>query len=80
MYEKKVSYHGTMKDTTVIQLPAEWKDKVDLETLSVTLTPIAIFQDLYVESVKWGKQVIVKSSSGGPINCYYSVNATLVDS
>ena len=69
-----------MKDTTIINLPKEWTDKVDMDTLSITLTPIGSYQELYVESIKWGKQVIVKSQSGGHISCYYNVNATLLDS
>ena len=80
MSENRVTYHGTMKDTTVINLPEEWANKVDLDTLSITLTPIGSYQELYVESIKWGKQVIVKSQSGGHISCYYNVNATLLDS
>ena len=56
MSDNRVTYHGTMKDTTIINLPDEWANKVDLETLSVTLTPI------------------------GSFNCYYNVNATLLES
>ena len=41
MSENHVTYRGSMKDTNIIQLPAEWKGKVDLETISVSLTPIA---------------------------------------
>ena len=80
MSDNRVTYHGTMRDTTVINLPEEWTNKVDLETLSITLTPIGTFQDLYVDSVQWGKKVVVKSSSGGLIYCYYNVNATLLES
>ena len=79
MSDNRVTYHGTMKDTTIINLPEEWANKVDLETISITLTPIGSFQDLYVDSFKWGKQVVVKSQPAGPINCYYAVNATLKD-
>ena len=77
MSDNRVTYHGTMKDTTIINLPKEWTDKVDMDTLSITLTPIGSYQELYVESIKWGKQVVVKSQSGGPINAYYSVNTLL---
>lgn len=80
MSDNRVTYHGTMKDTTIINLPKEWTDKVDMDTLSITLTPIGSYQELYVESIQWGKQVIVKSQSGGHISCYYNVNATLLDS
>ena len=77
MSDNRVSFYGTMKDTTVINLPEEWKGNVDLENISVSLTPIGTYQELYVESIKWGKQVVVKSQSGGPINAYYSVNTLL---
>ena len=80
MADNRVTYHGTMEDTTIINLAKEWTDKVDMDTLSITLTPIGSYQELYVESIKWGKQVIVKSQSGGHISCYYNVNATLLDS
>ena len=40
MADNRVTYHGTMKDTTIINLPKEWTDKVYMDTLSITLTPI----------------------------------------
>ena len=54
MSENYVTYRGSMKDTNIIQLPAEWKGKVDLETISVSLTPIQSYQELYVEKIEWG--------------------------
>jgi hypothetical protein len=78
MNENYVTYRGSMKDTNVIQLPAEWKGKVDLETISVSLTPIASYQELYVEKIEWAERVIVKSASASAINCYYTINATLL--
>ena len=78
MSENYVTYRGSMKDTNVIQLPAEWKGKVDLETISVSLTPIASYQELYVEKIEWAERVIVKSASASAINCYYTINATLL--
>ena len=78
MSENYVTYRGSMKDTNVIQLPVEWKGKVDLETISVSLTPIATYQELYVEKIEWAERVIVKSASASAINCYYTINATLL--
>ncbi len=78
MSENYVTYRGSMKDTNVIQLPIEWKGKVDLETISVSLTPIATYQELYVEKIEWAERVIVKSASASAINCYYTINATLL--
>ena len=78
MTENHVTYRGSMKDTNIIQLPVEWKGKVDLETISVNLTPIASYQELYVEKIEWGERVVVKSASASLINCYFTINATLL--
>ncbi len=53
MTDNHVTYRGSMKDTNIIQLPAEWKGKVDLETISVSLTPIATYQELFVDKIEW---------------------------
>ena len=45
MSENHVTYRGSMKDTNIIQLPAEWQGKVDLETISIQLTPIGGYQE-----------------------------------
>ena len=78
MTENHVTYRGSMKDTNIIQLPIEWKGKVNLETISVSLTPIASYQELYVEKIEWAERVVDKSASASLINCYYTINATLL--
>ena len=45
MTENHVTYRGSMKDTYIIQLPAEWKGKVDLETISVSLSRTVCLED-----------------------------------
>ena len=78
MNENYVTYRGSMKDTNIIQLPAEWQGKVDLETISIQLTPIGGYQELFVEKLEWAQRVIVKSASASKIHCYYTINATLL--
>ena len=78
MCENNVTYRGSMKDTNIIQLPAEWQGKVDLETISVQLTPIGGYQELFVEKLEWAQRVIVKTASASKIHCYYTINATLL--
>jgi len=77
--EHAVYIRGTMKDTSVINLPDYWIGLVDLETITVNLTPIGAYQELYVQKIEWGKKVIVKSSASGPVNCYYTVTAMRKD-
>ena len=78
MCENNVTYRGSMKDTNIIQLPAEWQGKVDLETISVQLTPIGGYQELFVEKLEWAQRVIVKTVSASKIHCYYTIDATLL--
>ena len=78
MTENHVTYRGSMKDTNIIQLPAEWQGKVDLETISIQLTPIGGYQELFVEKLEWAQRLIVKTASASKIHCYYTINATLL--
>ena len=78
MNENHVTYRGSMQDTNIIQLPAEWQGKVDLETISIQLTPIGSYQELFVEKIEWAQRVVVKTASASKIHCYYTINATLL--
>jgi hypothetical protein len=71
--EAEVYVRGRLVDDNVIQLPEYWRDLVDAETIGVTLTPIGVYQELFVEKIEWGNRVIVKNNAGGAINCTYVV-------
>jgi len=71
--EAAVYIRGKMKDTNIIELPEYWRELVDLEEITVHLTPMGGPQNLYVERIDWGKQVVVKNGDGGAINCFYQV-------
>jgi len=69
-------------DGRVIKLPEYWKSLVDMDTITVDLTPIGKFQKLYVENidVKTGEIFIDNSSMlGGPCKCFYTVWAERKD-
>lgn len=70
---------GKLKDSNVIDLPTYWTNLVNPETVNVVLTPIGLYQELFVERIEWGSRVIIKNSSGGPINCFYQIMAERVD-
>lgn len=71
--QAEVYLRGKLVDSTSIELPEYWKDFVDMETVGVNLTSIGCYQELFVEKIEWGKRIIIKNSSGGPINCSYVV-------
>lgn len=71
----EVYLRGKLENNNVIELPEYWRNLVDVETIGVTLTPIGVYQELYVEKIEWGKRIIVKNNSSGIINCSYVVFA-----
>jgi hypothetical protein len=77
--EIAVYYRGKLENANVIELPEYWSGLVNAETISVNLTPLGVYQELFVEKIEWGKNIIVKNREGGAINCYYTVYAERKD-
>ena len=74
-----VYVRGKLESGNRIQLPEYWKGLVDTESITINLTPIGHHQELYVEKIEWGKDVIVKNNKGGPVHCYYHIMAERID-
>lgn len=74
-----VYFRGKLNNTNVIKLPEYWKKLVDLETIDISLTPIGSYQELFVEKIEWGTNIIVKNNAGGPVNCSYVVYGERID-
>jgi hypothetical protein len=75
----EVYFRGKLKDNNVIEIPEYWSNLVDPETIGVNLTPIGCFQELFVEKIEWGRRIIVKNNSSGPIHCSYTIFAERID-
>jgi hypothetical protein len=75
----EVYFRGRIKDTNIIEIPEHWATLVDLESIDIYLTPIACYQELFVEKIEWGKRIIIKNNAGGAINCSYIVYGERVD-
>lgn len=71
--EAEVYLRGKLESSNIIELPDYWKNLVDIETIGVTLTPIGVYQELFVEKIEWGQKIVIKNNLGGPINCSYVV-------
>lgn len=69
---------GKLENSNIIELPDYWRNLVYPETISVNLTPIGQFQELFVESIESGTKIKIKNNSGTPIKCYYTVFAERV--
>jgi hypothetical protein len=68
-----VYFRGILDKQNIIELPSYWANLVDAETISVNLTPIGSYQELFVERIEWGTKVYIKNNSGTSIKCYYTV-------
>lgn len=77
--EHAVYYRGRLIDNSVIELPEYWKGLIDPETITVSLTPHGVYQELFVKSIEWGTKVNIVNNSGGPINCSYTIHAERID-
>lgn len=68
-----VFLRGKLVNDNTIKLPEYWKNLVDPETISINLTPIDVYQELYVEKIEWGQNIIVRNNLSGPIRCHYVI-------
>jgi hypothetical protein len=78
--ENGVYVRGKLTDSRIIELPDYWTGLVDMDTITVNLTPIGKFQKLYVEKIEGGKIYIDNDAIlGGNVNCFYIVFAERKD-
>jgi hypothetical protein len=74
-----VYVRGKLKDSNVIELPEYWRKLVHSETITVNLTPIGAYQELYVDKIEWGTKILIKNNCSSAINCYYTVYGERAD-
>jgi hypothetical protein len=78
--EHAVYVRGKLTNNNEILLPDEWSWLVDMDSITVQLTPIGSGQKLYIESIV-GNKIIISNDNmfNKQINCYYLVHATRKD-
>lgn len=72
-----VYYRGKVSGN-IIELPDYWKGLVDEETITVTLTPIGEYQQLFVEAIQ-DNRIYIKNHLDTSTYCYYLVCAERKD-
>lgn len=77
--EVGVYYRGKLENQNQIILPDYWNNLIDIETITVNLTPNNTYQELYVKNIEWGKVINIANNLSGPINCFYTVFAERKD-
>ena len=77
--EHAIYVRGRVSRDGIIELPDYWQNFVDKESITVTLTPMGAFQELFVDRIEYGKRVYIKNQAGGKIDAYYQVHAERID-
>ena len=73
-----VYHRGKINNQNHIDLPDYWETFVDIDSITVNITPIGSCQTIFVEKIENNK-VYLNSNSEEPINCYYHIFAERSD-
>jgi len=73
-HENMLVARGKVFNETTIKLPEEWENVVNPKTITVSLTPCGMSQDIFVKTVDV-KEVRLFTFSKLPIECYYHIFA-----
>ena len=77
--EAAIYVRGKVSRDGIIELPDYWQNFVDKESITVQLTPVGAYQELFVDRIEYGKRVYIKNQAGGKIDAYYQVWANRGD-
>jgi len=76
--ENGVYIRGMLSGKNTIELPEYWTKLVDYDSITVNLTPMSRFAQLYVEKIQDNK-VFVSDVAMNPIKCFFVVWAERTD-
>ncbi len=76
--ENGVYVRGELKNSNVIETPDHWIGLVHPDSITVTLTPIGRYAQLYVDKVEDYK-IYISDDCMNPIHCYFTVWAERKD-
>jgi hypothetical protein len=74
-----VYLRGKLRNSNSIKLPEYWKGLVDPETITVNLTPIGKYQELFVYSINNTEEIIIKNNRDSIVNCDYYIMGERID-
>jgi len=78
--EIAVYCRGTIKDDGIIELPSFWINFVDMNDMTINLTPIGSWQELYIKKIdSENGKVIIKNNNSNSINATYHIVARRLD-
>ena len=76
--ENGVYVRGMLSGKNTIELPEYWTKLIDFDSITVNLTPMSRFAQLYVEKLE-DNRVFVSDVAMNPIKCFFVVWAERID-
>lgn len=76
--EAAVYVRGKIINTNIIKLPDYWEKLVDLNTITISVTPIGSHQNIFVKYFDTAK-IILESTENIPIHCFYHIFGERID-
>ena len=73
-----VYFRGKVSNKNYIELPPYWKEFVDIDSITVSLTEIGAYQDIIVKRIDENK-IHLQARGGMPINCHYMIFGERLD-
>ncbi len=70
---------GRLSPDGIIEFPKAWANKIKTSSINILLTPYKTYQQLYVESIQYGRKAVVRNAAGGQIQGWYFLIANLMD-
>ena len=74
-----VYVRGILENSNIIELPEYWTKLINPNSITVTLTPLGTYQNLFVENINGNCVYVANEDTTNNINCHYVVYAERVD-
>ena len=76
--EAAVYVRGKLINTNIIKLPEYWKKLVDPNTITISVTPIGSYHNIFVKYFD-SKEVVLESAENIPVCCFYHIFGERID-
>jgi hypothetical protein len=76
--EAAVYVRGKLINTNIIKLPEYWENLVDADTITVSITPIGSYHNIFVKYSD-AKEVVLESAENIPVCCFYHIFGERID-
>jgi len=76
--EAAVYVRGKLMNENIIKLPEYWENLVDPDTITISITPIGFYQDIFVKYLN-NIEIILESTEKTPICCFYHIFGERID-